>query len=179
MVKDPQQLPETQDMVRMMDNPGEYLISKFRVTYQIILNLFTSKELNVESMMRDSFIEDEKFSSLPENIATIRSYKKEYDRLSRFECPYNQLQTRQLIDEYMNQSDGLRVLNDVIFSETDSQKLQLPKFGLILGHNNEIQLCIVLRIIPQQQSNDNRFIHVLTVSEMDTNFYFNKEESEA
>ena len=43
MVKDPNQLPEPADMAKMMDNPGELLTSKFRVTYQIILNLYTSK----------------------------------------------------------------------------------------------------------------------------------------
>lgn len=48
MVKDPSNLPETQEMIKMIDHPGERLESKFRITYQIILNLFNSKDMNVE-----------------------------------------------------------------------------------------------------------------------------------
>ena len=42
-------------MIKMTDNPGEPLISKFRVTYKTILNLYSSKEINAEEMMRQSF----------------------------------------------------------------------------------------------------------------------------
>lgn len=48
-------------MVKMMDYPGESLVSKFKVTYQIILNLYNSKDINVQEMMRQSFMEDPKF----------------------------------------------------------------------------------------------------------------------
>lgn len=101
MVKDPNQLPEPADMARMMDNHGEQLTSKFRVTYQIILNLYTSKYMDVQAMMRESFIEDEKFSTMPNKFNSMRQYKKEYDKLGLIECPYNQLQSRLLIEEYM------------------------------------------------------------------------------
>ena len=60
-MKDPGNLPDSEEMVRMMDYPGEHLISKFKVTYQIILNLYSSKDINVQEMMRQSFMEDPKF----------------------------------------------------------------------------------------------------------------------
>lgn len=56
IVKDPSNLPASQEMIKMIDHPGERLQSKFRVTYQIILNLFNSKDMNVEEMMRQSFL---------------------------------------------------------------------------------------------------------------------------
>jgi superfamily II RNA helicase len=52
----------------MMDYPGETLNSKFKVTYQIILNLYTNKDINVEEMMRQSFLEDPKFKEYVTNI---------------------------------------------------------------------------------------------------------------
>jgi len=47
LVKEPNNLPDSDEMVRMMDYPGETLNSKFKVTYQIILNLYTNKDINV------------------------------------------------------------------------------------------------------------------------------------
>lgn len=163
MVKDPNQLPEPSDMAKMMDNPGEMLTSKFRVTYQIILNLYTSKEMNVQSMMRESFIEDEKFSAMPTKFSMLRQYKKEYDKLGLIECPFNQLQSRLLIEEYMVKAKELRDLNEVVFSEIDHQRLQLPKFGRILGHNNEIELCMVLKFDMKANAAERRFITVLVI----------------
>ena len=48
LVKDPNNLPHADEMVKMMDYPGERLESKFKVTYQIILNLYNSKDINVQ-----------------------------------------------------------------------------------------------------------------------------------
>ena len=97
MVKDPDALPESNVMMKMIDNPGEPLISKFRVTYKTILNLYSSREINAEEMMRQSFYEDPKFSVLPSHHQQIRNLKAEYDLLSEIDCPYNQLKTRLLI----------------------------------------------------------------------------------
>lgn len=63
-------------MVKMIDNHGESLISKFRLTYEIILNLHSSSVMDVKGMIQNSFVEDEKFSSIPSNLASIRAYKK-------------------------------------------------------------------------------------------------------
>lgn len=46
IVKDPQSLPKADQMVKMTDHPGEPLISKFRLTYKSMLNLFSSKDIN-------------------------------------------------------------------------------------------------------------------------------------
>lgn len=43
-------------MVRMIDNHGESLISKFRLTYEIILNLHSSSVLDVKGMIQNSFV---------------------------------------------------------------------------------------------------------------------------
>ena len=95
-------------MEKMIDHPGERLESKFRVTYTIILNLLNSKDFGVTEMLRQSFLENPKFSEFSSNMKSLKNYKGEYQRLiDEFECPFNKLGTRILIDEYMGISKRL------------------------------------------------------------------------
>lgn len=98
VVKDPSNLPNGQEMIKMMDYPGESLKSKFRVTYQIILNLYTNRDINVQEMMRQSFLEDPKFKEYVTNIKKTEELKKQFEDLSIYECPYQKLQTRMLME---------------------------------------------------------------------------------
>ena len=82
IAKDPGNLPEAEEMIRMMDYPGEHLVSKFKVTYQIILNLYNSKDINVQEMMRQSFMEDPKFKEFTSNIQKVKTLKNNYEELS-------------------------------------------------------------------------------------------------
>jgi hypothetical protein len=75
----------------------------------------------------------------------------------------------------MTQSGIIRQLNEVVFTEIDLSKLQLPKFALILSHNNEVELCIILKIDRKANAAERRFITILTVDQIDTNFYLTKE----
>lgn len=75
IVKDPNSLPEVIEMEKMVDYPGERLESKFRVTYQIILNLLNSTDFGVTQMLRQSFLENPKFSEFTSNIKSFRQYQ--------------------------------------------------------------------------------------------------------
>lgn len=92
----------------MMDYPGQTLTSKFKVTYQIILNLYNSKDINVQQMMRQSFMEDPKFKEFTTNIKKVKELKQQYEELSEFDCPFNKLGTRLLMEEYVSLSKTLR-----------------------------------------------------------------------
>ena len=46
----------------MMMHKGEQLLSKFRLTYNIILNLMTAEDINVLDMMKKSYGEHAKIS---------------------------------------------------------------------------------------------------------------------
>lgn len=59
----------------MVDHPGELLQSKFKVTYQIILNLLNSSEFGVTEMMRQSFLENPKFSEFTSNVKSFKQYQ--------------------------------------------------------------------------------------------------------
>lgn len=64
------------------------MVSKFRVTYQIILNIIVAEDLTVLDMIRNSFLENEKFSSIPLNQERIRILKARYDELAKIPCEY-------------------------------------------------------------------------------------------
>lgn len=51
-----------------------------------------------------------------------------------------------LIEEYVDIGASLRSGNASRFEEYDFRKNQPPKFALLLGHNNETRLCLLLRI---------------------------------
>jgi hypothetical protein len=51
----------------------------------------------VTEMMRQSFLENPKFSELASNIKFFKEYKSNYQQLSEFECPFNKLGTRILM----------------------------------------------------------------------------------
>ena len=57
-VKDPTKLPPFMKMNQMLDHKGKQLESKFKITYRIILNLLTSKEMDASEMMKRSFLEN-------------------------------------------------------------------------------------------------------------------------
>jgi len=50
-IKDLRDLPSIADLKSMIMHKGELLSSKFRLTYNIILNLMTADDINVLEMM--------------------------------------------------------------------------------------------------------------------------------
>lgn len=69
--------------------------------------------------------------------------------------------------------NALRDANDSNFRQLDLRKL--PKFALLLGHNNEVQLCLLLKI---DKKEGNRYVQVLVVNKIYLDVEINKEERE-
>ena len=63
--KDVRDMPTKQEMIKMIDYMGEELLSKFKISYRIILNKLNSSDINVMDMMRSSFSENSRFSNMP------------------------------------------------------------------------------------------------------------------
>jgi hypothetical protein len=95
--------------------------------------------------------------------------------LSYFECPYNKLGTALLMEEYVHIAADLRGGNEFRFAKHDLKKLQLPKYALMLGHNNETQVCLLLRV---EKSDFSRRVQVMIVNKIYTELEVNKEERE-
>ena len=75
----------------------------------------------------------------------------------------------------MTSADKNRDFDEIQFSEIEPNKLGLPKYGLILDHSNEFHKCIVLKIDRERES---RYIQILTIQEIDTEFYLTRKEME-
>jgi len=67
-VQDPTKLPTPMKLGSIIDHRGHDLESKFRMTYRVILNLLTSKDLDAAEMMKRSFHENYRFIQLPRKI---------------------------------------------------------------------------------------------------------------
>lgn len=89
-------------------------------------------------MMRQSFFENPKFSEFASNIKSLKQYQNEYQSLSEFECPYNKLGTRILMDEYMSHAKDLKQANNDAFRNymNEGKNKNFPKYAKFLGHNN-------------------------------------------
>lgn len=62
----------------MVDQKGLNLESKFKMTYSIILNLLTSKDIDASEMMKRSYHENYRFIQLPKLMQSLERLKKEY-----------------------------------------------------------------------------------------------------
>ena len=118
-------------------------------------------------MLRQSFLENPKFSEFSSNMKSMKHYKGEYQRIiDEFECPFNKLGTRILIDEYMNLSKELRMENNSYFPSYKKASNQ-PKYGKIIGHNNEIGICLILKVDYEKRIHDgSRYVQVMVVNEI-------------
>lgn len=61
-VKDPAKLPSQMQLGKIIDHKGMELSSKFKMTYRIILNLLTSKDLDAAEMMKRSYHENYRYT---------------------------------------------------------------------------------------------------------------------
>ena len=69
----------------------------------------------------------------------------------------------------------LRIANAERFANIEFKRMQLPRYALMLGHNNEVQLCLLLRV---EKSDLIRRIQVLVVNKIYAEMEINKAERE-
>lgn len=76
------------------------------------------------------------------------------------------------MEEYTSLAKTLREGNADRFWQNEFKKAPLPRFALMMGHNNEVQLCLILRI--EKTNHDNRVIQVLLVNKVYAGVEINK-----
>lgn len=85
------------------------------------------------------------------------------------------------MDEYMTHSKNLRSENEKSFNQLMSnpknQKGLLPKYGKILGLNNETQIGLVLRVDIEKRAS-NRYVQVMLVNKQMIDVEINREDRE-
>jgi len=64
------------------------------------------------------------------------------------------------MDEYVSLGSSLRNGNADRFWRNDFKKVSLPRFALLMGHNNEIQLCLLLKM---EKTNIDRVLQLMVI----------------
>lgn len=146
-------LPYLSDMKKIVDHKGESLQSKFKMTYEIILNLLTAKDIDVIEMMKRSFYENSKFSMIPKKNKQLIDEKKNFDELSNFECNFRKSPLEEIpIISYKGNLDLLRQSNEEFFSNKglllNNPKLNPPFYVAYINKNYELSLGICVNINP-------------------------------
>lgn len=146
-----QWLPSHIDMKKVVDHKGESLQSKFKMTYEIILNLLSAKDIDVMEMMRRSFYENSRFSMIPKRTRQLKDEKANLESLSRFECPFRKSPLEEYpVVVYRNLLDQLREANDAFFGIkgviVNNQKLNPPFYMVFLNKSYEIELGICVQV---------------------------------
>lgn len=146
-------LPFHTDMKKIVDHKGESLQSKFKMTYEIILNLLTAKDIDIIEMMKRSFYENSKFSMIPKRNKQLKLDKEILEQLSKFECPFRMSPLEEYpIVAYRNMLDQVKDSNESFFSIKgiilNNQKLSPPFYLAYLTKNYEIGLGICMGVMP-------------------------------
>lgn len=94
------------------------LLSQFRLTYNMILNLLRIEALRVEEMIKHSFSENSTQTLLPEHQKAIASYKQEYEQITKNDKLYPHLEQVRESVEILEQYE--KVYGDIV---TDIQKI--------------------------------------------------------
>ena len=149
-------LPLHTDMKKIVDHKGESLQSKFKMTYEIILNLLTAKDIDIIEMMKRSFYENSKFSMIPKRTKQLKEDKLTLETLSQFECPFRKSPLEEYpIVIYRNMLDQVKEANDSFYSIKgmilNNQKVNPPFYLAYLNNSYEISLAICITIKPGER----------------------------
>ena len=163
-------LPIASDMKKVVDHKGESLQSKFKMTYEIILNLLTAKDIDIIEMMKRSFYENSKFSMIPKRNKQLKVDKLALQELSIFECPFRQSPLEDFpIKTYRNMLDQLKEANGDFYSTKglliNNPKLSPPFYLSYINKSYEIGLGICLAVMPSAK----KPIRILVADEIGNN----------
>eukprot|EP00035_Acanthoeca_spectabilis_P008573 m.155667 g.155667 ORF g.155667 m.155667 type:complete len:1346 (+) comp14415_c0_seq3:153-4190(+) len=140
-------LPEISDLQKMMLGKPTQLASKFRLTYNMILNLLRVEELRVEDMIKRSFAENFGQRDVRENREALESTEAQLDQMGTAgEC-------HRCIDvaEFYEASKAVLSLTHVIQNGVASHGLKYLGVGRVVVLNSAIHrntLAVILRAEP-------------------------------
>ncbi|EAR99293.2 DEAD/DEAH-box helicase family protein (macronuclear) [Tetrahymena thermophila SB210] len=165
-----EQLPSKNDLNIIMDTKGQYLESKFKITYETIINLLNSNVLNVIDMMKKSYQENHKYAQLPNNIKKIKELKLKYLELKNMKCKLQPPGIDELpIEKYIQSSQIMRQLNKNYFQQVKTymvEKMELPSYCVMYDDVYKFYFGMIIYINLKDKYED-RFLYVLYVDSID------------
>ncbi|KAL4438757.1 hypothetical protein ABPG74_013430 [Tetrahymena malaccensis] len=165
-----EKLPSKNDLNIIMDTKGQYLESKFKITYETIINLLNSNVLNVIDMMKKSYQENHKYAQLPNNIKKIKELKQKYLELKNMKCKLQPPGIDELpIEEYIKNSQIMRTLNKNYLQQIKTyivEKMELPSYCVMYDDFYKFYFGMIIYIDPKDKYEE-RFLYVLYVDSME------------
>lgn len=165
-VNDATKLPDEFNVKTMVDSKGQLLESKFKITYSVILNLLTVKDMDATEMMKRSFHENYRFIQLPNNLQCLERLKKEYITQSMIACPYQKGirsgVAKSLIEQYTEISKMFRYSQmDFMHKVMQRSKnaIGFPRYVIISDHVGDMTLAVALsQDRPREGSINSKYI---------------------
>ncbi|KAL4464447.1 hypothetical protein ABPG72_021781 [Tetrahymena utriculariae] len=164
------QLPSKNDLNIIMDPKGQYLESKFKITYETIINLLNSSVLNVVDMMKKSYQENHKYAQLPNNIKRIKELKNKYLELKNIKCKLQPPGMEEFpIEDYIENLQIMRQLNKNYFQQVKTyivEKMEFPSYCVMYDDYYKFYFGMII-YINLKDKYEERFLYVLYVDSID------------
>ncbi|KAI1305255.1 Helicase SKI2W [Halotydeus destructor] len=116
-----QDLPEQSELFLMALGKPAPLVSQFRLTYSMILNLIRARHhLNIESVMERSFIEHDKQITFQKSVEMQKFLQKRIDAFDGDKCPKDLIE---FCDRFMDYKDTLNYVAEELFQALKDKRM--------------------------------------------------------
>lgn len=136
--------PDAGSLQRMILGIPTRLESKFRLTYNMILNLLRVEAIKVEDMMKRSFFEVEMQKDAPENERNIKSMEEELQKFKKVNCNICDVDLEEFYWANMEWIDLTKDLIQVISSSTVTGKLITPGRVILINYGLYTQIPAII-----------------------------------
>ncbi|EAR99296.2 DEAD/DEAH-box helicase family protein (macronuclear) [Tetrahymena thermophila SB210] len=155
LVTEPKRLPSKMELTQILDHKGEMLSSKFKITYELIMKLLSSRELDVTEMMKKSYSENDKYSQLPLNLKRIQEIQKGLKDIQQIVCPIKPLTMPTLpIEDFYQITQQMQQANKAYWS-TETKYLQeefaIPSYCQFIDEDYNDYLGLIVEFIKKEK----------------------------
>ncbi|KAL4466349.1 hypothetical protein ABPG72_001027 [Tetrahymena utriculariae] len=155
LVTEPKRLPSKMELTKMLDHKGEMLSSKFKITYELIMKLLSSREIDVTEMMKKSYSENDKYSQLPLNLKKTQEVQKKLKDLQQIVCPLKPLTMPTIpIEEFYQITQQMQQANKAYWS-TETRYLQnqfaIPSYCQFIDEDYNDFLGLIVEFIKKDR----------------------------
>ncbi|KAI8601786.1 NUC185 domain-containing protein [Dissophora ornata] len=142
--------PEATDLQEMLLGKATKLLSQFRLTYNMILNLLRVEALRVEEMIKRSFSENSAQKAMPEKEKLFAESAKSMESLKKLEC----FICNKDIEEFYNMSSKMVTINHQLMDRIVKQTFGIKALsaGRVVVLNSSFHrntLAVILKTVAE------------------------------
>ncbi|KAF9915919.1 hypothetical protein BX616_005066 [Lobosporangium transversale] len=140
--------PESTDLQEMLLGKGTRLLSQFRLTYNMILNLLRVEALRVEEMIKRSFSENTSQKAMPEKEKLFAESAKSMESLKKLDC----FICNKDIEEFYDMSSRMVTINHHLMDRVIKFGIRALGAGRIVVLNSSFHrntLAVILKTVAE------------------------------